>query len=184
MRLIITILLVTALGWAADIQAQVYLGAGYTYVSLSSDGIDDSNGIAITIQKDFDLKNEKLHWSPRIQMGLLYGNADSKTTPSYYSVIGSAVTLGYDLVRTDKLTVAPFAGAFVSWVVGVRDGKDDGTLETALSGPIDEVRAGLDFGLAVNYAISETFSIRLVPINIQLGNGNYKDLKISLLVSL
>lgn len=162
--------------YASD--AQVFFGAGYDVVRLSESGNDESIGVVITLQKDFNIKTSKRSINPKVNVGLLYPNSND-SLQAYFSTLGMELPVSYRISLGKRISIAPFAGPFLSWIVGVQDGN-----ELIRSSHIDEIRGGLGLGLELNITITEKLAVKLLPLDYQLGNQNFQQFTSVLLFKL
>ena len=159
--------------------SQVFVGVGYAFSVLSESGLDEVNGLAINIQKDYKIGSDRWHLVPALQVSLLNSNIDRDISAFYATTVSVAPIVSYDLIKSEKFVVAPYIGPFAGWLAGVRSG--DILFESAY---LNELIWGAEFGLTFQINIIDNFQFKLNPINVQYGNGFFRQGTISLLFNL
>ena len=159
--------------------SQVFLGGGYATSVLSQSGLDDVNGWAINIQKDYKVGAGRWHLIPALQISLLNSNIDRDISAFYATTVSVAPIVSYDLFKSEKFIVAPYIGPFAGWLAGVRSG--DILVQSAY---LNELIWGAEFGLAFQVNISDDFQFKLIPINVQYGNEFFRQGTVELLFKL
>ncbi|MGL1888955.1 MAG: hypothetical protein OCD76_20750 [Reichenbachiella sp.] len=152
-------------------QAQVFFGAGYTHVKFSDRETDASGGLAIATHYYHQLEDSKLGWQVAVNVGMMYEQFQDEAFPyqSYFSDLDIIPSLTYSVFNKKKMNLYVFAGPFLSWTVGVRDGNMD-----YLSSYIDEWRGGIDVGVGFDYTLFDKLQIKVMPFTFQYGNNNYQ----------
>ena len=172
-------LIVVAFLFAHATPAQVYIGGGYAEGYLTEGAEDDAKGIVISAEKDFKIGSGRWKLITAMHIGILYSNMGRQYFPAYSTTLSISPRISYDIIKLKRLTIAPFAGPFASWLTGIQAG--DLSFKPQQIGGL---RYGAEIGLATYIAIHRKLHIKLVPVNIQYGNNFFKQGMVSLLIAL
>ncbi len=164
---------------SVSVNAQTFLGGGFGYATLSQNGFDDVNGLAINIQRQFYLKSERWSVTPSAQISLLPSKIERDVFAFYATTLSIAPNFSYDLIKTKHLVIAPYVGPFAGWLRALRSA--DPAFEAA---SLNEFTYGIETGLSFLIIINEEVQFRLLPIHFQFGNQDFKQGSISLLMKL
>lgn len=163
------------------VHGQVYVGLGYAEAQLSSSGIDDTRGLAITIQKPYAFQNlEKWSFDPSLKIAILNSRADEDFNPSMSTTLGFSPLFSYKLLKFSWLEVAPFGGPYVLWLNWLKGDMDLPT-RSSYSG---EILYGLELGLHMDFKVNDKLSIRLTPFSYQWNEDYFRQGFITVAVAL
>ena len=144
--------------------SQMYAGAGYAGGQLSVSGLDDAQGVSFYLIKEINMGESRFRIDPALNIALLFSEINKDPVLAFYATMTSLTPMvAYEVIQSKRVTIAPFVGPYANWVVGFKG-------ESILfeSDYRNEVRFGLEFGLAANILIKDNFSIKIIPFNLQL----------------
>lgn len=175
----ITLSIIAFLLLSYTLKAQTFVGAGYGYASLSQSGRDDVNGLAINIQRQFVLKSDRWSITPSAQISLLPSKIGQDVYSFYATTLSIAPNISYDIIKTKHFVLSPYAGPFGGWLRGLRSAD---TFTSAAS--LNEFTYGIETGISFLIIINEDLQFKVLPIHLQFGNDDFRQVSISLLMKL
>ncbi|VAW27009.1 hypothetical protein MNBD_BACTEROID06-1324 [hydrothermal vent metagenome] len=101
---------------------------------------------------------------------MLFNKIDRDIDAFYSTMLSITPNVGFDIVQSKRVKITPFVGPYTTWLI--TKGGDriyyDNNKFVYESYFTNEVRFGLEFGLAVNVLIKDNFSIKIIPFNFQV----------------
>lgn len=143
--------------------AQVYFGGGYTESLFDDTNYDYVKGIDIVLHKQFQIKSSRWSGLGIMHTGLLYSDVNQVFRPAYISTVSITPAISFDIIKSNWFRVSTFLGPCVRWTyIFVTDDFPDSDPDK-----ISNIYAGGEFGLSLDFAITEKLHLRLVPVNVQ-----------------
>ena len=177
------VLALFALLSTTGINAQVFIGFGFSNTQLSERAYDDAAGFSMMLEKYFNLsKSTRWKMHPNVHVSFLYSDADRVFQPLYLNIISLSPKVSFEAISIKKMNkrmkIAPYANPFLSMLMGLQPG--DPAFE---SSPIDKFKGGFECGVRADVVLGKT-TIRLIPIAVQFGKSSYRQGMSSLLFRL
>ncbi|HEY9886325.1 MAG TPA: hypothetical protein V6C96_03590 [Vampirovibrionales bacterium] len=176
-RLLILVLILS-IGVFSQTKAQLYAGASYVYAQLSDSGLDQVYGFSFDLQGDFPTGNERTTLSPTFRMAVLESKIYNQGNPFYAKNFSFSPLLAYRLVSLKGLTISFYGGPFISQLEGRKTPSLLNTFEY-----ISDTRFGAEFGLEFKLDFFGFFDLKMNPINLLIGNEEYRQGHINLMVN-
>lgn len=152
---------------------QTYLGGGYTWFISTKKSFYDVQGGAITLQREIALGDSRWQVAPTLQVGFLYDGAKGDFFLNRTTTLSLSPSVAYELIRFKKLTVAPYVGPYATWFSSLQGF----SLLSEGFYAVERVNrwiGGVEVGAAFSIAFTEQFSVKLTPLNAQLGNNGFR----------
>ncbi len=143
--------------------SQAYFGGGYAAGRLSTSGLDEAQGVSFYLIKEFKLGDGRFRIDPAMNIALLFSSIDKEANPFFATMTSLTPSVAYEIIQSKRVVVAPFVGPYANWVIGNRSGNIFFEPEY-----MNEVRFGVEFGLAVNILIKDEFAIKIIPLSYQV----------------
>ena len=158
---------------------QVLVGGGYSELYLNDNRGHDVAGYHVMIQKETALAFQKTdRWSicSAINIGLMTSAMNYKFSPSYKNTISLSSSMAYRLLRWRRAVFSPYLGPFINYTNGLTIGGHG--IESRSN---SQVNFGLEMGVAVQYQLTDHFSIKVLPFNLQWGTNHFQQAMLSVL---
>lgn len=152
---------------------QTYLGGGYTWFISTKTSFYDVQGGAIALQREVTLGDSRWQVAPTLQVGFLYEGTEGDFFLNRTTTLSLSPSVAYELIRFKKFTFAPYVDPYATWFSSVQG-------YSLLSEGFYAVErtnrwiGGVEVGAALSIAFTEHFSIKLTPLNAQLGNSGFR----------
>lgn len=162
-----------------EIKAQVYVGGGFVYASLSPSGLDDVTGFGVEFQKEINSEDTRFVFSPTVRFTMLNSTMYRDANAFYANSLSFSSILAYKVIDRKRFSISPYAAPFAGWLLAIR-------FPDAINfaGYRDEMIYGLEFGLEFQVALNESLAVKINPITLQFGDNNFRQGMISVLFRL
>ena len=151
------------------IMAQTYLGAGYAEAVID-DNFYIVNGTVVSVQREEKLGKSRWQVVPTLHTALLFNDRTYDNVSGHTTTLSLSSPVSFNLIQSERITVAPYVGPFVSWLFSYREGAPF-FLEPR---QINRWFVGGETGLSVSFNFTDQWGVRLIPISAQFGNDFYR----------